>query len=120
MAWLLLVVAVMSNVTSNVMFKLAMKSAPVERDFMSIAKFAFNPYLLTGFAACGVLLVCYLLALRNIGLMVSYTFVISMSLVGITTMSVLVMNEAVSARAVGGLGLILVGIVLLVSSPATA
>jgi multidrug transporter EmrE-like cation transporter len=120
MAWLLLVVAVLSNVTSNVMFRYAMQSFPETRDFGALVRFAFSPYLLAGFAACGTLLICYLLALRHIGLMLSYVFVISMSLVGISLASVFVLNEGMSAKAFVGVALIVAGLVLVVSSPARA
>ncbi|MDB5591863.1 hypothetical protein [Enterovirga sp.] len=120
MAWLLLVAAVLSNVTSNVMFRFAMQSSPDTRDLGALLRFAVNPYLLTGFAACGTLLICYLLALRHIGLMLSYTFVISMSLVGITLASVFVLQESISLKAFAGLALIVLGIVLVISSPASA
>ena len=120
MAWLLLAVAVLSNVTSNIMFKVAMRSLPTERDLGAMLRFALNPFLVTGFAACATLLVCYLLALRSLGLMVSYTVVISMSLVGITVVSVFVLHEGVSGRALAGIGLVLAGIALLTTSPAAA
>lgn len=119
-AWILLASAVLANVTSNVMFRCAMRSAPDLKDPVALFHFAFNPYLLTGFAACGALLVSYLLALREIGLMVSYAVVISLSLVGISLVSAIVLNEATSVRAFAGIGLIVVGIVLIVTSPAAA
>lgn len=120
MAWMLLVSAVLANITSNVMFRHAMRSVPESRDAAALAWFALNPYLLAGFAACGVLLVSYLLALREIGLMVSYAVVISMSLVGISLVSAFMLNEATSLRAVAGMGFIVLGIVLVVTCPVTA
>ena len=68
MAWIFLTVAVLSNIVSNMMFKLAMGAFPQERTFETLFKFALNPYLWLGGLACVLLLGCYLLALRDLGL----------------------------------------------------
>lgn len=113
MAWIFLTVAVLSNVTSNMMFKFAMAGFPEERSFETLFRFAFNPYLWAGGVACVVLLSCYLLALRDLGLMMSYVFVISLSMVGISIASSLFLGEAVSLQSAAGMALIIGGVTLI-------
>lgn len=113
MAWIFLTVAVLSNITSNMMFKLAMAAFPQERTFETLLKFAFNPYLWLGGLACVLLLGCYLLALRDIGLMMSYVFVISLSMVGISIASVLFLGEPISFQSALGMALVIAGVSLI-------
>lgn len=116
MAWILLLVAVAANIGSNFCFKLAMGAFPAEMAFSTLLRFALNPYLWLGATCCVVLLACYLLALREIELMVSYAFVISLSLVGIAVLSPLLLKEPLTLNAVAGTGLVIAGILLLALS----
>lgn len=113
MGWILLAVAVVANIASNFMFKHAMAAFPSEIEAGTLLRFAFNPYLWLGGLSCVVLLGSYLLALREIELMVSYAFVISLSLVGITVLSPLLLDTALSLRSLFGVGLVISGILLL-------
>jgi len=45
MAWIFLIIAVLSNITPNVRFKLAMAACPQERTLETLLRFPFNPYL---------------------------------------------------------------------------
>jgi multidrug transporter EmrE-like cation transporter len=116
MAWIFLTIAVLSNVTSNMMFKLAMASFPQERSFETLFRFAFNPYLWIGGMACVLLLGCYLLALRDIGLMMSYVFVISLSMVGISLASFFFLGEPISLQAGAGMALVIAGMTMITSA----
>lgn len=116
MAWIFLTIAVLSNITSNVMFKLAMAAFPQERTFETLLRFAFNPYLWAGGLACVLLLGCYLLALRDLSLMMSYVFVISLSMVGITVASVVFFGDALSLKASVGAALVIAGVSLIASA----
>lgn len=120
MAWIFLTIAVLSNVTSNMMFKLAMAAFPEERNFETLLRFAFNPYLWVGGMACVLLLGCYLLALRDIGLMMSYVFVISLSMVGISLASVLFLGEPVSLQSAIGMAMVIGGVSLITLSNTAA
>jgi multidrug transporter EmrE-like cation transporter len=113
MSWLLLSLAVAANIGSNFMFKMAMAAFPADPGLSELLRFAFNPYLWLGGLCCLILIACYLLALREIDLMVSYAFVISLSLVGITVLSPLLLGEAVTVRAVAGMALVITGILLI-------
>src|SRR5690606_35757967 len=99
--------------TSNMMFKLAMGAFPQERSFETLLRFAFNPYLWVGGFACVLLLGCYLLALRDLGLMMSYVFVISLSMVGISLVSVLFFGEPFSVKAAIGAAMVVCGMSLI-------
>ena len=113
MAWIFLTVAVLSNIVSNMMFKLAMAAFPQERTFETLFKFALNPYLWLGGLACVLLLGCYLLALRDLGLMMSYVFVISLSMVGISIASVLFLGEPISFQSALGMAMVIGGVSLI-------
>lgn len=113
MAWIFLTVAVLSNIMSNMMFKLAMAAFPQERSFETLFKFAFNPYLWLGGLACVLLLSCYLMALRDLGLMMSYVFVISLSMVGISIASVLFLGEPISFQSALGMAMVIGGVSLI-------
>jgi multidrug transporter EmrE-like cation transporter len=116
MGWILLAVAVAANIASNFLFKTAMASFPETVDAASLFKFAFNPYLWLGGTACVVLLASYLLALREIDLMTSYAFVISLSLVGITVLSPLLLGTTLPLGRIAGVALVISGILLLTLS----
>lgn len=113
MAWIFLTIAVLSNIMSNMMFKLAMAAFPQERSFETLFKFAFNPYLWLGGLACVLLLGCYLMALRDLGLMMSYVFVISLSMVGISIASVLFLGEPISFQSALGMAMVIGGVTLI-------
>lgn len=114
MGWFLLALAVAANIASNFLFKTAMAAFPASPDTWTLIRFAFNPYLLLGGLSCAVLLASYLLALREIDLMTSYAFVISLSLVGITVLSPLILGTELSLGRIAGVALVISGILLLI------
>ena len=117
MAWALLCLAVACNVAANLFFKLAMVAAPSELDIGAIARFLLNPYLWLGATCCGVLLLSYLTALRDLELTISYAFVISLSLIGITVLSPLLLGDGLSMQRGLGVALVVSGLILLISDP---
>ncbi|MEM6712229.1 MAG: hypothetical protein AAF590_08095 [Pseudomonadota bacterium] len=114
MAWALLCLAVASNIAANMAFKLAMASAPTELALTAIARFLFNPYLWVGATCCGVLLLSYLTALRELELTISYAFVISLSLIGITVLSPVLLGDGLTMQRGLGVALVVAGLVLLI------
>lgn len=113
MAWIFVLLAVCGNILSNVMFKNAMEQAPDELSAGALFGFAFNPYLWAGGFAAVCMLGCYLLALREGGLSVSYATVTSLSLVGITVISALMLREPLSWQSIAGVALVLGGIMMI-------
>lgn len=116
LGWILLMVAVVANVASNFLFKSAMAAFPSEISFWSLLRFAFNPYLVLAITCCVVLLGSYLLALRQIELTVSYSVVISLSLVGISLLSPFILNEQLRLQTLAGAALVICGILLITSA----
>ncbi len=112
MAWVLLVVAVLSNVAANLLFKHAMRAFPDELSFGAVLSFLFNPYLWLGGVSCTLLLGCYLLAIRDLNLSISYAFVTSLSLVGITLSAALLFRESLSTPAMIGVAMVVAGILI--------
>lgn len=108
--------AVVANVASNFLFKSAMAAFPSEISFWTLVRFAFNPYLVMAITCCVVLLGSYLMALRQIELTVSYSFVISLSLVGISLLSPFILNEQLRLQTVAGAALVICGILLITSA----
>lgn len=115
-SWIYLGLAVIANVSANFFFKTAMASFPHEITFGDLLRFMLNPYLWMGAICCVVLLGSYLMALRQVELAVSYAFVISLSLVGISLLSPLILHEPLRLQAVAGTALVIVGILLITST----
>ena len=113
MAWIFLTTAVLANILSNVMFKQAMSSFPANPDLASVLKFLLNPYLWIGGSSCVVLLACYLLAIRGLGLSIAYAFVTSLSLLGITIAAALLFKEALSLINLGGVVMVIFGLLMI-------
>jgi len=119
MGWIFLSTAVLANILANIMFKKAMLAFPTEPDLASVFKFMFNPHLWIGGVSCVLLLSCYLLAIRGLGLSVSYAFVTSLSLIGITLVAALLFGESLTLQS--GLGVILVisGLLMIANTTGT-
>ncbi|MFA5951921.1 MAG: hypothetical protein WC807_16725 [Hyphomicrobium sp.] len=117
MAWLFLAIAVIANIASNFSFKLAMSGFPADIEAQALIRFAFNPYLWLGALCCALLLGSYLMALREIELMVSYAFVISLSLIGLTLLSPWLLGTQLSLRSMIGVALVISGILTLALAP---
>ncbi len=115
MAWILLGLAVIANVAANMSFKIAMVAFPSSVDAASLFKFLLTPHLWLGATCCGVLLISYLMALRELELTVSYAFVISLSLIGITALSPWILGDGISLQKVLSIGLVVTGLVLLIN-----
>jgi small multidrug resistance pump len=115
MAWFALAVAVFANVVTNISFKLAVKNVSIGNDDHGIISFLTQPWTWIGICAAFVLLASYLLAIRDIGLGVSYAIVTSCALVLITITAAVVFQERLTFLVFLGLGLIVSGIIVLVS-----
>lgn len=119
-SWFYLMLAVVTNVSANFLFKTAMLQFPKEITAGTLLRFAFNPNLLLGAICCAVLLASYLMALRQIELAVSYAFVISLSLVGIAVLSPIILDEPLRFRTLAGAALVIAGILVITLSSRSA
>lgn len=120
LGWILLTLAVVANIASNFLFKTAMAAFPSEISVASVLRFALNPYLWMAVLCCAVLLSSYLLALRQIELTVSYSFVVSLSLVGIMVLSPVILGEPLRFQTMAGAILVIGGILLITSASKVA
>jgi multidrug transporter EmrE-like cation transporter len=120
MAWLLLAVSVSATVLSNAMFKIAMNAFPSQVSWTSLFVFIFNPFLWLGGLSCVVLLASYLFALRDLGLTNTYAINTSLSLVGVTIVSILAFREPVTMPALVGIAFVIAGIFLIGSQATTS
>ncbi len=66
-----------------------------------------------GLCAAGILLASYLLAIRDIGLGISYAVVTSAALVLVTISAAVAFHEPISSATIVGIGLIMMGIAVL-------
>ena len=114
MAWLALSIAVLANVIANVSLKLAAKAAFALSPERPLIAFIQQRWTWVGLCAAFVLLVCYLLAIREIGLGVAYATVTSSALVLITVAASLLLHERLSAWDALGIGLVIAGVFVLV------
>lgn len=113
MALILLSLSVLANITANILFKRAMAQTPGGFDLGTLQTVIFNPSFWLGGFSAGMVLVFYLLALRQNGLAGSYAFATSFSLVGITIASAVFFKEPLSIQSVAGAALVVAGMFLI-------
>jgi small multidrug resistance pump len=111
-AWLALVVAVLANVVANVALKYAVRKTPDSAEHF-LTSFFTQTWTWIGLCAGGILLASYLLAIRSIGLGISYAVVTSAALVLVTISAAVAFHERISAATIVGMGLIMLGIAVL-------
>lgn len=109
MHWFALVVAVIANVLSNYAFKKAMTAGEAR----SVLALASDPWLWAGGASAGVLLLCYLYALRGVALSVAYPTVTGLAMAGIAVLGAAALGEALSPVKAGAVLMIVVGAAVL-------
>lgn len=114
MGWIALCVAILANVLANVSLKLALEKAGHAAGGVSILTFLQQPWAWAGVFAAAVLLASYLVAIRYVGLGVSYATVTSVALVLITVLASMVFGETLTLASIAGVTLIVAGVALVV------
>ena len=114
MAWLALTVAVFANVVANISFKLAVTKAPIGLFEYRIFSFVAQPWTWIGSGAAIVLLLSYLVAIRDLGLGASYAIVTSLALVMVRISAAYVFQERLNLASILGMTLVVLGIAVLV------
>jgi multidrug transporter EmrE-like cation transporter len=111
--WIALAGAVAANVVANLALKIGATSGvtPTTRDHLFSGW--QSPWLWAGVGAAGLLLVCYVGAIRGIALSVAYPTVTGFSMVGVTIVSSWALGEPLGLRSVAGTGLVIVGVAVL-------
>jgi undecaprenyl phosphate-alpha-L-ara4N flippase subunit ArnE len=114
--WLALLAAIAANITANVAFKILVRDLG-DRDLRgSIVGGLLHPALWTGLVLGGLLVLCFLYALRAIPLTVAYTSITCVSIAGVALSGALLFGETVNAQALGGIAVAMIGVILLVTA----
>ncbi len=114
MAWVALSIAVLANVVANLSLKVAARGASGETASSRLFAFLAQPWTWVGIGAAILLLVCYLIAIREIGLGVAYASVTSVALVLITVSASFILGERLTLMTILGMALVILGIAILV------
>ena len=116
MHWTALLLAVAANAIANIAFKEAIQRHAIDKSPRGLLQLLFEPWLWIGGAFAGLLLVCYLYALKGIALNVAYPAVTGLAMLGVAIGSVVVFGETLSLQRGFAMLLILAGVVLLKAS----
>jgi multidrug transporter EmrE-like cation transporter len=110
--WILL--TIIGNVAGNAMVKLGSSRAVGITDLPSAIRFALHPAIIGGIAILGVTFFIYAHALTKFNLSVAYPIITSITLVGVTIISILYLGEKLTALQITGLVTIVIGVWLVV------
>jgi multidrug transporter EmrE-like cation transporter len=113
MGKLLLAIAIVANVSTNVFLKKTVGSIGDLRSVAGLRQLIETPSFWAFGVSAATLLGAYILALRTVDLSRAYAFVTMGALVGITIAASFFLGEALTLRKAVGVGLILLGLVLL-------
>jgi len=113
MYWSALLVAIISNIIANLSFKKAVAATPIEEGAEGFIKLAADPWMWAGFLSAGLLLGCYLYALKGIDLSIAYPVVTGFAMVGIALSGALFFGESLSLAKIFAMTLIIAGVFIL-------
>ena len=114
--WIALLVAVAANIGANVAFKHFMETSDLSWNKAAAFKAVLHPSLWIGVTLGVTLLVSYLVALRGLPISVAYTTATTLSIVGITSVGVLMYGEPFGARMALGIAIVISGVLLITSA----
>ncbi len=117
MHWLALIIAVLANIVANVALKKAVARTPVDQGIGGFLNLAAEPWMWVGVLFAGLLLGCYLYALKEIELSVAYPAVTGLAMVGIALGGMAFFGEGLSLTKVFAIAMIIAGVVLLKLTP---
>ncbi len=113
MGKLLLAIAILANIATNVFLKKAIGANGDIRSAAGLRQLVETPSFWAFGASAATLLAAYTLALRTVDLSRAYAFVTSGALVGITIAASLFLGESLTVQKAAGILLIVSGLVLL-------
>jgi multidrug transporter EmrE-like cation transporter len=111
--WIALFLAILGNVGANIAFKKFVTTTEFGWSWPLVRAALLQPTLWVGFSFGLALLGCYLYAIRGLPLGAAYTLATSLSIVGMTCVSVFLFGEALGVRAIFGIVVVLVGVALI-------
>lgn len=112
--WAALGLAVFFNVLSNLSLQRGVRSLPGRLEPGFLWSVVTQPWLWAGVTSAGLLLLCYLYAIRGLPLVVAYPTVTSLAMAGIAVASVLLFHSPLTPQHLAGIALVIAGVVLLV------
>jgi len=113
MSWVALAIAILANALANIAFKIATLRIPTGGTGQKLWVMLNEPWTWVGAMSAGVLLISYLVAIRTLGLAMTYAMVTSLSLVLITTLTPYIFGDRITVAKLTGIGLIILGIALM-------
>ena len=111
-SWIALVLAVAANIGANVAWKSAVASLSPHAGESSTLQLLRNGYLWVGLALAAVLLVSYLVAIREIPISVAYLAVSALAMVGLVVVDSTFFGLKLGVHNLLGIGLVIVGLAL--------
>ena len=111
--WIVLATAVVANIGANTAFKIAVSSLPEGARLSSALKVFDKASLWIGLFLAGVLLLSYLIAIRQIPVSIAYATVTSLAMIGLVVVDSLLFDLTLSYVRLLGIGLVILGVFLL-------
>ena len=107
-----LAVAIVTNIGANAALKGAVAAISADAGESALAQLLRNAYLWIGLALAAVLLVSYLVAIRQIPISVAYLAVSALSMVGLVVVDTTVFGLKLGIQSILGIVLVIVGLAL--------
>jgi len=110
--WLPLLLCAIANIGANLALKQAMGGRALDFSWGALFSLLRDPYLWLGFVLAGIVLLSYLYAIRTLPIGLAYPVVTGLATLGTFFVGSLVFGDAMGLRAIGGVALIALGLVL--------
>jgi multidrug transporter EmrE-like cation transporter len=119
MGYLFLALALTLNATANVLLKIGAAQLGGLSEPNLVGRLITNYHLLAGLSLFALNVVFYVVALTRLNLSVAYPIMMAGGVVIVVSVSILFLQETVSARQMAGLALLILGIVLVAERSVT-
>lgn len=113
LSWAALALAIMANVAANTSLKQAMISVSTDSDKSILLQVLAVPSFWIGLVFAGVLLLSYLVAIRNMPVGTAYAFTTSLAMVGIIIVEHRLFGTPVGMSKAAGIAFVALGVWLM-------
>ena len=114
--WTALILCAAANVCANLAFKNAVGGLSLDLGWTSLFKVLTQPWMWAGLAFASFVLMSYLYAIRQLPIGIAYPVVTSLAIIGTLAMGNLLLDEAIGARALIGVFIMTLGLILVSTS----
>jgi multidrug transporter EmrE-like cation transporter len=111
--WIALIIAVASNVTSNISLKIAMSEISPTSEKATLLQIIELKSFWIGIFFAGALLCSYLFAIRTLPVSIAYAVVTSLAMVGLLIMERVIFGTTIDTTKLIGIALVIAGVFLL-------